>query len=847
MKISIKTILPIILISALLILLNGCFGVPDDSPGFNPGSITGRIRVPTDCTVCLISDCIPKSNNDVPDHWIPVEDAIVTVIPHATLTDEDGYYTLGNIEPGVYYVITATFGNLVLKDIVEPPGVKAGETYDAGTANCESTALGLIVEALLDRGLDSEDIELALEIIKVNPKFDDLVDIICCIIEDCGNVTLICGVDELVQDIIDDEPGYTCPPLYQNQSLAIAINNTNPCSDVCATISSITVSYTDGGTYPDFMIIITPSYNDKGLSWVVDSGISFNPANGKVCLNGGQLDTDYNIVFTYTDPCGDSISEIVTVSFKLCAEEECPPLSSDLAIAIDNTNPCSTDCATINSITVSYTDGTADEVITPSYSGKGLSWVTDSGISFNPANGEVCLTTGVVGTNYDVDFTYTDECGMTATGTARVNFDNCDPCYDNDPPVLTVPASLTINAGDTYIGTASATDDGIRFGTDLVFSASIAPSTTNGLTINPSTGAISWVSDCADIEGDALTDYVVTVTVDDGCDPVSDSFTITLDPEVCDLCYDNDPPVLTVPASLTINAGDTYIGTASATDDGIRFGTDLVFSASIAPSTTNGLTINPSTGAISWVSDCADIEGDALTDYVVTVTVDDGCDPVSDSFTITLDPEVCTPPCNVEFQSKATACNNVSSSLTIGNPSGAVKGDFLLAQICYEKGSVADVNTPSGWTKVDEINYETNFGQAIFYRFVSSTTSYTWTFSQEVKAVGGILRFTCVDDTTDPIIDYSGDCYQDDFDLRAPSVNAEDNSMLVGFYALEEYQFNLSTPGGMTQEYQVNCADYSRIMAATEFRTNGGPTGSRTSTTSVDDHWVAHLVAIRGK
>ena len=69
----------------------------------------------------------------------------------------------------------------------------------------------------------------------------------------------------------------------------------------------------------------------------------------------------------------------------------------------------------------------------------------------------------------------------------------------------------------------------------MVFSASIAPTPTNDVTIDPSTGAISWVSDCADIVGDDLTAYVVTVTVDDGCEPVSDSFTITLDPEIC-LC-----------------------------------------------------------------------------------------------------------------------------------------------------------------------------------------------------------------------------------------------------------------------------------------------------------------------
>jgi len=46
MKISTKIILPIILISALLILFNGCFGVPDDeSPGYTPWTEEDGLRV----------------------------------------------------------------------------------------------------------------------------------------------------------------------------------------------------------------------------------------------------------------------------------------------------------------------------------------------------------------------------------------------------------------------------------------------------------------------------------------------------------------------------------------------------------------------------------------------------------------------------------------------------------------------------------------------------------------------------------------------------------------------------------------------------------------------------------
>ena len=46
MKLSFKNILPILLISTLLILFAGCAIIPDDQPGYTPGTITGIIAAP---------------------------------------------------------------------------------------------------------------------------------------------------------------------------------------------------------------------------------------------------------------------------------------------------------------------------------------------------------------------------------------------------------------------------------------------------------------------------------------------------------------------------------------------------------------------------------------------------------------------------------------------------------------------------------------------------------------------------------------------------------------------------------------------------------------------------------
>jgi len=68
MKLSTKIILPIILISALSILLVGCGGVTtpsDESPGFTPGTISGIIASPC----CSLSTDPADGETASPEYW----------------------------------------------------------------------------------------------------------------------------------------------------------------------------------------------------------------------------------------------------------------------------------------------------------------------------------------------------------------------------------------------------------------------------------------------------------------------------------------------------------------------------------------------------------------------------------------------------------------------------------------------------------------------------------------------------------------------------------------------------------------------------------------------------------
>ena len=118
MKISTKIILPIILISALLILLAGCVPTaPDDeSPGHTSGTITGVIASPCCSTSVEAADGETAS----PEYWCyycqetwSLQDGVEVILTYGedeiatTTTNDKGECAFTDVPPGKNYVITA--------------------------------------------------------------------------------------------------------------------------------------------------------------------------------------------------------------------------------------------------------------------------------------------------------------------------------------------------------------------------------------------------------------------------------------------------------------------------------------------------------------------------------------------------------------------------------------------------------------------------------------------------------------------------------------------------------------------------------------------------------------------
>ena len=171
----------------------------------------------------------------------------------------------------------------------------------------------------------------------------------------------------------------------------------------------------------------------------------------------------------------------------------------------------------------------------------------------------------------------------------------------NQAPVITPIPDATITEGETFTYPVEATDPE---GDVMTYSLSTFP---DGMTINPSTGVISWTPTTTG-------NFEVTVEVSDGELVATQSFSIVVG-------TDNQAPVITPIHDTTVTAGENFTYPVEATDPE---GDVMTYSLSTFP---DGMTINPTTGVINWTPT-------AVGNFEVTVVVSDGELSDTQSFTV---------------------------------------------------------------------------------------------------------------------------------------------------------------------------------------------------------------------
>ena len=302
--------------------------VPDESPEYTSGTatITGIIAAP-----CCSTSSTSVSENIAPSDWCLqceknwfLQKSIAVIITHkgeevdSTTTNTKGEYTFNNVSAVDNYVITAICpddgGEPMVKDVVKE--VMDGKDYDAGITDCESTALGLIVDALVNLGISSEYI--ILEDIQGSVKFEPFIKEVCEVLENCGDVTSDDNVLDqgnlVLMEILGENPGWT-----GGEVICVF----NPPDDPCAGVPPPTANAGPDQSYEVYPganknVNLAGSGSGKGTvsySWNFDNG---GPTNDSAEQNPQDVPFGvgvYNVVLTVSDDCGSATDEmIVTIT-----------------------------------------------------------------------------------------------------------------------------------------------------------------------------------------------------------------------------------------------------------------------------------------------------------------------------------------------------------------------------------------------------------------------------------------------------------------------------------------------------------------------------------------------------
>ena len=184
--------------------------------------------------VLLITSCLPKppvtegilkgqvivpegskqmTGQALVDATVNIIDPAAGDIIATTTTDANGYYQVF-VPAGGPYLLQAVKDGVKLLQIT--PQVEAGIEYDLGTADCSTTAVALIAQAMLDAEDYPDNLaDINLADIEADPDFNDVMNPVCSTIEAGEDPTLSAVVQQAVEDFLfPPAPAPTPTPTY---------------------------------------------------------------------------------------------------------------------------------------------------------------------------------------------------------------------------------------------------------------------------------------------------------------------------------------------------------------------------------------------------------------------------------------------------------------------------------------------------------------------------------------------------------------------------------------------------------------------------------------------------------
>jgi uncharacterized repeat protein (TIGR02543 family) len=178
----------------LCLLILGVFLITSclPKPPVTEGILKGQVIVP-EGSKQLTGQALAEATVNIID---PVTGDIIAT----TTTDANGYYQVF-VPAGGPYLLQAVKNNVKVQQFT--PQVEVGIEYDLGTADCSTTAVALIVQAMLDaEDFPNDPADINLADIEADPDFNDVMSIVCSTIEAGEDPSLSAVVQQAVEDFL---------------------------------------------------------------------------------------------------------------------------------------------------------------------------------------------------------------------------------------------------------------------------------------------------------------------------------------------------------------------------------------------------------------------------------------------------------------------------------------------------------------------------------------------------------------------------------------------------------------------------------------------------------------------
>jgi hypothetical protein len=361
-----------------------------------------------------------------------------------------------------------------------------------------------------------------------------------------------------------------------------------------------------------------------------DVALSIDPLTGAVTLSDDpdhEAQSVYSFAVIATDAAGN-VSEAQSVILEINDLDDAAPTitSGDTAITIDENSGA--EQVVYTATADDSLDDVADSPITFT-----LAEGSDTALSIDPSTGEVTLSTDP---NHEAQSSYsfaviaTDAAGNVSEAQSVIlEINDLD---DAAPTITSGDTAITINensGSDQVIYTATA-DDSLDDVADSPITFSLSSDSDVALTIDALTGAVTLSTDP---DHETQSEYSFAVIATDAAGNASEAQSVTLSINDLD---DAAPTITSGDTAITIdeNSGAEQVVYTATADDSLDDVADSPITFTLAEGSDTALSIDPSTGEVTLVSDP---NHEAQSSYSFAVIATDAAGNESDAQSVTLD------------------------------------------------------------------------------------------------------------------------------------------------------------------------------------------------------------------